>query len=205
MYLARHGNYLGAYDPPSLDRKALRDRYGFGDADDVLLAFGQIRSYKRLLEMVSDFETSTSPSTHLIIAGAPKDIGVTQELKRMAAASNRVVLLDRYIPDSEVAQLYTLADLAVLNYSEVFSSGALLLALSLGLAVLAPRQGTDQFVGRPALFAWEASPFEVLGEALEVSPDVRQSAALSAARTHSWSDSARVHIQAYEGGPSNLL
>jgi beta-1,4-mannosyltransferase len=204
MYLARHGNYLGAYDPPSIDRKALRDRYGFEDADHVLLAFGQIRAYKRLLELVGDFEASTSPSTHLIIAGAPKDIGVTQELKRMAAASNRVVLLDRYIPESEVADLYTLADLAVLNYSEVFSSGALLLALSLGLAVLAPRRGTDEFVGRPALFAWKASPFEVLNEALEVPREVRQSAALAAARTHDWADSARVHIQAYEGGHPNL-
>jgi beta-1,4-mannosyltransferase len=162
IYLARHGNYLGAYGPASLDRKALRDRYGFGDTDHVLLAFGQIRAYKRLLELVSDFEASTPPSTHLIIAGAPKDTGVTQELKMMAAADNRIVLVDRYIPEPEVAELYTLADLAVLNYAEVFSSGALLLALSLGLAVLAPRQGMDEFVGRPALFAWEASPFEVL-------------------------------------------
>ena len=204
MYLARHGHYLDAYGLPSADRKALRARYGFDESDQVLLAFGQIRAYKRLVGLVSDFKAHAPASTRLIIAGAPKDTGVTQELKGMAATSNRVVLLDRYIPEPEVAELYTLADLAVLNYSEVFSSGALLLALSLGVAVLAPREGTDEFVGRPALFAWEASPFEVLDEALEVSPDVRQSAALAAARTHDWADSARVHIQAYEGGPPNL-
>lgn len=204
MYLARHGNYVGAYGPSNMDRKALRDRYGFGGSDHVLLAFGQIRAYKRLLELVGDFNAYTSAPTQLIIAGAPKDPGVTQELKKMAAASNRIVLLDRYIPEPEVAELYTLADLAVLNYSEIFSSGALLLALSLGLAVLAPRQGTDEFVGRPALFAWERSPFEVLDEALEVSRDVRQCAALAAARTHDWADSAHVHIQAYEGGPPNV-
>jgi beta-1,4-mannosyltransferase len=204
MYLARHGNYLDVYDPPDADRKALRARYGFEDSDQVLLAFGQIRAYKRLVELVNDFKVHAPASTHLIIAGAPKDTGVTRELKRMAATSKRVVLLDRYIPEPEVAELYTLADLAVLNYSEVFSSGALLLALSLGLAVLAPQQGTDELVGRPALFAWEASPFEVLNEALDVSRGARQSAALAAARTHDWADSARVHIQAYDGGPSNL-
>ena len=204
MYLARHGNYLGAYGSPTLNRKALRDRYGFDDTDQILLAFGQIRTYKRLVELVSDFGASTPASTHLVIAGAPKDISVARELKRVAAANDRVVLLDRYIPGPEVAELYALADLAVLNYSEVFSSGALLLALSLGLAVLAPREGTDEFVGRPALFAWEASPFEVLDEALDVSWDLRRSAALAAARTHDWADSARVHIQAYEGGPANL-
>lgn len=204
IYLARHGNYLGAYGRPSLDRKALRDRYGFEAADQVLLAFGQIRSYKRLSELVSDFEAFASPSTRLVIAGAPKDPRVTRELKKITAADSRIVLLDRYIPAPEVAELYTLADLAVVNYSEVFSSGALVLALSLGLAVVAPRQGTDEFVDGPALFAWEASPFEVLDEAFEVSRDVRYSAALAAARAHDWADSARVHIQAYEGGPPNL-
>ncbi len=122
----------------------------------------------------------------------------------MAAADKRVVLLDRYIPEVEVAELYALADVAVLNYSEVFSSGALLLALSLGLAVLAPRQGTDEFVGRPALFTWEVSPFDVVNEALEIPRDVRESAALAAARTHDWADSAYVHIQAYGGGAPNL-
>jgi beta-1,4-mannosyltransferase len=204
MYLARHGNYLGAYDPPSADRKVLRARYGFDESDQVLLAFGQIRAYKRLVELVSDFKSRAPASAHLIIAGAPKDTDVARDVKRVAAASSRVVLLDRYIPEAEVAELYALADLAVLNYSEVFSSGALLLALSLGLAVIAPRQGTDEFVGRPALFTWEVSPFEVLNEALGVFRDIRQSAALAAARTHDWADSARVHIQAYEGGLPNL-
>ncbi len=204
MYLARHGNYLGVYSPPSFDREALRDRYGFDESDRVLLAFGQIRAYKRLLELVRDFEVRAEPSTRLIIAGAPKDLGVTRELRRMASASNRIVLLDRFIPESEVAEIYTLADLVIFNYSEIFSSGALLLAFSLGLAVLAPRQGTDEFVGRPALFAWETSPLEVLDEALGVPYDVRQEAALAVAHTHGWADTARIHIHAYKGESPNL-
>jgi beta-1,4-mannosyltransferase len=204
MYLARHGNYIGVYDPPSMDRTALRGLYGFGDSDHVLLAFGQLRAYKRLVELVSDFSMHAPSSARLIIAGAPMDPGVAEELKRITATNERVVLLDRHIPESEVAALYELADLAVLNYSEIFSSGALMLAFSLGLAVLGPQQGMDEFVGRPALFAWETSPFEVLNEALEVSRDVRQGAAVAAAYSHGWSDSARVHIQAYEGGHPNM-
>lgn len=199
IYLARHGNYLDAYNSPGLHRKALRDRYGFGDTDHVLLAFGQIRAYKRLLELATAFEEVAPPSTSLLIAGAPKDTSVARELRVMANASSRIVLLDRYIPDSEVGDLYALADLAVFNYREIFSSGALLLAFSLGLAVLAPRQGTDEIVGRPALFAWEKSPFEVLDEALGFPLSVRRQAALETARGHSWTDSARVHLEAYEG------
>ena len=205
MYLARHGNYIGAYSTPSADRKTLRDQYGIGESDDVLLAFGQIRAYKRLVELVGDFEAHAPTSAHLIIAGAPDDRGVTQKLKEMAATNDRITLVDRRIPEPEVGELYTLADLAIFNYSEIFSSGALMLALSMGLAVLAPQLGTeDDLVSRPALFAWEKSPFEILTEALEYSSEIRRCAALTAAQSHGWEDIARVHIQAYEGGRPDL-
>lgn len=205
MYIAPHGNYLGVYDPPSLARTALRNRYGFAETDQVLLAFGQISAYKRLVELATDFETFAPSSARLLIAGAPKDLAVTQKLKELSAASHRIVLLDRYIPEIEVGELYSLADLAVFNYSEIFSSGALMLAFSFGLAVLAPRQGTDELVGGPALFAWESSPLEVLSTALEEPLDARREAALNTAQTHRWVDAARVHIAAYEGGPPSLL
>ncbi len=205
IYLARHGNYIGVYPPPGIDRKALRARYGFDKADHVLLAFGQIRVYKQLLQLVSDFEARAPLATHLIIAGAPKDADVVQKLKKMVAATDRVLLLDRCIPDSEVGELYALADLAVFNYAEMFSSGALMLAFSLGLAVLAPQLGAaDELVGRPALFGWTTSPFEVLDDALSVPRDVRKRTALATADIYGWADSARAHLQAYEGGSPSL-
>jgi glycosyltransferase involved in cell wall biosynthesis len=205
MYLARHGNYIGVYDKASMDRKALRQRYGVSESDRVLLAFGQIRAYKRLVELANDFRTLAPSSARLIIAGAPMDSAVTAELRRIAAASERVMLFDRHIPESEVAALYALSDLAVFNYAEIFSSGSLLLALSLGVAVLAPEMGmADDLVGRPAMFAWAHSPLEVLDEALECPPDLRRSAALEVARAHDWASSARVHVDAYDGGLPNL-
>ena len=204
MYLARHGNYIGVYDNAHIDRKALRARYGFADADHVLLAFGQIRAYKRLLELVRDFEESAPPSARLIIAGTPVDRDITEKLKEEAAINSRLVLLDHQIPEPEVAELYAIADLAVFKLLEIFSSGALILAFSLGLAVLAPQQGTEEFIGRPTLFEWMESPFEVLNEALRVPYDVRRRAALATAHAHDWAESARVHIRAYTGDSPNL-
>ena len=53
------------------------------------------------------------------------------------------MLLDlREVPDAEVSALHACADAAVLAYRDVFSSGALLLALSFGLPVVAPDVGT---------------------------------------------------------------
>jgi glycosyltransferase involved in cell wall biosynthesis len=202
MYLARHGNYMGVYPKPRAERNVLRAKYGFDDSHRVLLAFGQIRAPKRLIELATEFERYSPASTRLIIAGAAKDPDITRRLKVVTDASDRIVLLDRYIPDPEVGELYALADLAVFNYAEIFSSGALLLALSLGCAVLAPRRGAaEEAFESPALFMWETSPLEVLSAALAVSADIRGRAALAAAESHTWVDSARVHMRAYEGSP----
>lgn len=205
MYLARHGNYIGAYALPSTGRDTLRARYGFGETDHVLLAFGQIRAYKRLSQLVRDFVAFAPPSAHLIIAGSPKDPDAVRKLREMAATTDRVLLLDRRIPDAEVGELYALTDLAIFNYPDMFSSGALMLAFSMGVAALAPQQGpADELVGEPALFGWEKSPFEVLSKALTFRSDVRQRAALATAETYGWADAADIHLRAYTGAAPNL-
>lgn len=140
-----------------------------------------------------------------MIAGAPKDVVVVERLKEIAASCDRLLVLDRFIPESEVSELYAMADLAIFNYSEIFSSGALLLAFSLGVAVVAPLQGTaEERLDRPALFAWQSSPFEVLEEAFTVPGETRRKAALETAHAHGWATAARVHIAAYEGGSPNF-
>ena len=48
----------------------------------------------------------------------------------------------REIPDTEVVGLHRAADAGVLAYRDVFSSGALLLALSCGFPVVVPDEGT---------------------------------------------------------------
>jgi glycosyltransferase involved in cell wall biosynthesis len=205
IYLARHGNYIGAYRRASDDRDALRRRYGFGPSDEILLAFGQIRPYKRLVELASDLQRAPS-TARLIIAGAPKDRAIADHLSRLASSDDRLVVLDRFISDEQVGELYTIADLAVLNYQELFSSGALMLAFSLELAVLAPSQGAgDDVFGQPALFAWEHTPYERLEEAMSVPQAARRAAALHVAEEHSWSNAARAHRAAYRGEGFSLI
>jgi beta-1,4-mannosyltransferase len=84
-----------------------------------------------------------------VVAGSPRDEGVREEVEAAAAGDPRVLLRLDFIADDEVADLHEAADVAVLGYREVFSSGALLLALSLGLPLIAPAEGSTAEIGGP--------------------------------------------------------
>ena len=151
-----HGNYAGLFAPPPTTREELRGEWGIPQDAYVFLAFGQIRPYKRLPDLLSAFGALTGDDVRLLIVGKPVVADEARRLQEAAEADNRVLLDLREVPDAEVAGLHLSADAAVLAYRDVFSSGALLLALSLGLPVVAPDQGTAaEIAGREAgeLFA----------------------------------------------------
>ena len=89
-------------------------------------------------------------------------------------------------------ELHHLADLAVLAYEEVFSSGALMLALSCGLPVLAPSGGTAEEIGEsPAVRCYRQG---TLAAALSGSAPATESDrqhATELAQRYGWDPSAR--------------
>jgi hypothetical protein len=104
------------------------------------------------------------------------------------------------IPDADVSVYHRAADAAVVNYREVFSSGALLLALSQGVPVLAPKESSAAELLRPGagmLIADDEQLRRVLGTHTPTA-DARD-AALANAREYPWSSTARRVICAYRG------
>jgi glycosyltransferase involved in cell wall biosynthesis len=99
------------------------------------------------------------------------------------------VLFDlREVPDEEVAALHLCADAAVIAYRDVFSSGALLLALSFGLPVVAPDVGTAaELVGEGAGELFAPGALTVALESMSRADlGARASAAAAVARRYGW-------------------
>jgi glycosyltransferase involved in cell wall biosynthesis len=192
--VAPHGHYLGVHPPARRSRAAVRAGYGIPDDAFVLLAFGQIRAYKRLAELSG----AVDGDVHLLVAGAATDAEAAAELE----AGERVHLDVRRIPDEEVGDLYGAADAAVINYAEVFSSGSLLLALSQGLPVVsAASEAVDEVGGPPAIVTYrELAGLPGAVERLRaVGEAERRAAALAAAEAASWDGAAAVLARAYAG------
>jgi beta-1,4-mannosyltransferase len=190
---------VGLFEEPRATRAELRAARGIPDDAHVFLAFGQVRPYKRLPDLVTAFRALTGDDVRLLIVGKPVVEQEAQRLRDAAQGDERVLLDLREVPDGEVAGLHVCADAGVLAYRDVFSSGALLLALSLGLPVVAPDQGTAAEIAGPA--AGELFEAGGLSAALEASRAAdglaRSRAARAVADQYGWERVGRETMELY--------
>ncbi len=137
----QHGSYIGLYGPPR-DRAQSRAALGLPVHGRVLLNFGALRRYKGLEDLLAVFARLPEHERGtLLIAGAAKDGEYAAAIRQQAAAIGGVRLELRYIPDDELPVYLAAADLVVLSYRSLLTSGILLWALSYARAVIAPAFG----------------------------------------------------------------
>jgi beta-1,4-mannosyltransferase len=103
-----------------------------------LAYFGLIRPYKNVPELVTAFRGVADAARSLLVMGKPSDPGTERSVIDAVAGDNRVTLMLSYVDDATLASELTGAELVVLPYADMHNSGAALLALSLGRAVLVP-------------------------------------------------------------------
>lgn len=105
------------------------------------LTFGLLRPYKGIEALVA---TAHAAGVPLLVAGQPVDPAYAAELHRLAAAASGVEVREGHLSDHELVRLVLSRDLVVLPYPRMYNSGALLYALSVGRAVLAPRSPANE-------------------------------------------------------------
>ncbi len=64
---AAHGNYSDAYPLATESREALRASLGIASDAYVYLAFGQVRPYKGLVELIHDFSRVEAEDARLLV------------------------------------------------------------------------------------------------------------------------------------------
>ena len=198
--VAPHGHYLGVHPPARATRSEVRARYGIPSGAFLLLAFGQVRPYKRLVELSRMLLAAGPGEVHLLIAGAVLDNELSEELERISEASESVHLDLRRIPADQVSALYGASDAAVINYKELFSSGSLLLALSQGLPVIsAHSEAVSEVADWPAIstYADLAGLLQAVERLAGTDVEARRSVALAAANAASWERAASTLREVY--------
>jgi glycosyltransferase involved in cell wall biosynthesis len=194
-----HGNFVGHYPPPRRSRGDVRAALGLPDGTFTFLVFGQVRRYKHVPDTVAAFRRLQGSDVALIVAGSAWDAAERAAVQAAAAHDPRVHLRLDFIPDEEVVELHEAADAAVLGYREVFSSGALLLALSLGLPVVVPHHGSAlEVAGPPAVEPFEPGRLVAALEAVRTGDAAqRRAAARAAADAASWDAIGRRMVETY--------
>ena len=191
-----HPNYIGVFAEDPRERRVIRDALGVPEDAFVYLAFGIIRDYKQLGRLSEQFRGLPGDHLRLLIAGAPSQARAVEAVQAQAALDPRIMLRAEYVPDERVAGLHRAADAAVLAYEDVFSSGALLLALSYGLPVVTPAGGTaGELFDAPAVeFVQDG---DLAGALERVRTGERSGAALRAAERFPWSRAGAATVEVY--------
>lgn len=202
LLVAPHGHYIDAYRP-AIPRAAARRELGVPVDASLYVVFGVVRGYKRIPEALDAFAALDQPKARLIVAGKVADPSLGQRIEAAAERDPRVQLRLGFVPDDEVNLLLGAADAAILNYEEVFSSGAMLAALSAGTPVVAPAGGTAEEVARPpASELFEPGGLLKALRRVVSEPERRRVAALAAARSCDWDVPARKLAAAFRSPAS---
>jgi glycosyltransferase involved in cell wall biosynthesis len=198
-----HGSYVGHY-PDTIEREAARAQLDLPADARVLLAFGQVRPYKGLATLARTFAEMDTAGVRLVIAGRPVaggDAGLAE------VRDERIRLVLRAIPDDEVQIFFAAADVVVLPYRSVLTSGAAMLAFSFGRGVVAPRLGCLADLERAggAILYDPAAPDglrRALARAVLVDAGALGRQARRVVRGLSWDAIARRHLAAYGLAPA---
>ena len=141
IHVVPHGNYIESY-PADISRADARTRLGLPADATVFLHIGNIRPYKNVAGLVETFERLPGDDLRLLIAGRPPaDDRAREQLERACATAPRVDATFEFIPADELQIYLRAADAVVLPFTEILTSGSVVLALSFGRPVIAPRRG----------------------------------------------------------------
>jgi len=124
------------FKPDTESTKEIKSRLSLPNDKPILLFFGFIRPYKGLSVLIDALHilVNNHDEIHLIIAGEFWEPREKYEQKISALNLTPYIhIFDRYIPDDEAAQFFTVSDLFIAPYTGGTQSGALKSALGFGL------------------------------------------------------------------------
>ena len=135
-----HGTYVGVYEQ-RVQRTEARERLGLDAQNFVFALVGQIRPYKGVQHLITAFQGCEQMDWRLVLAGCPLAEDYAAILRSMAASDTRISMILKFIPDDELQILFSAADVIVLPFVDVLTSGSMVLAMSFGKPMIAVAKG----------------------------------------------------------------
>ena len=198
-----HGHFIDVY-PNTLSRSAARQQLGIAEDSFVYLFFGNVRPYKGLENLLETFKAL--PGAHLTLLLAAKVFnGYGDQFVEQARQADARILVcpSRFFANEEFQLYFNAADVSVLPFLDVLTSGSTITALSFGLPVIVPPAGclrelVDERVG----ILYEQQAPGALQEAMLAIqqrdlPTIRQ-AAYERAQSLRWDEIAQLTRAAYQ-------
>jgi beta-1,4-mannosyltransferase len=141
IYCVNHPNFINTY-PNTIKSVEAREKLGLMPDHLIYLFVGGIRPNKGIDSLIRAFKQLSDNHLRLIIAGKiwpPEEY--TQTLLQYAEEDDRIKFFLGYIPDEKLQIYLNSADVVVLPFSEILTSGSTILSMSYGKPVIVPKIG----------------------------------------------------------------
>lgn len=135
-----HGNYIDYYENV-VSKTEARKQLQLSTEDITFLYFGQIRPYKGVSELIGAFKKLNCPQAKLLIAGKPLNNEVIPIIQKGCEGNENIKTFFGFISDNDIQIYMNAADVVVLPYREILTSGSVILAMSFGKPIIAPAIG----------------------------------------------------------------
>lgn len=130
---------------------------GSGGGPRQFLFFGQVHEYKGVEDLLAAFTALPSgEAVRLTVAGECHDPGLRSRLDALAqGCGERVALQFGRVPDEKVTPLLAAADVVVLPYRRITTSGSAMLALAHGRPLIVPDFAALAGLSRQAIVTYD--------------------------------------------------
>jgi glycosyltransferase involved in cell wall biosynthesis len=174
-------SYAGLLPPPRPGaREQIRAELGLTGHEPLALAFGSMRSNKNLPLLARAIEHLENPAARILVVGDPRDSQALRALQHAAARDPRLIVKARHVSDQRAADLHAAADVSVVPRSVDWTASSAVLALCLGLPVVAADLPSVAELLGPG--AWRFAPDDPVALARTLDAALRETPEARAAR-----------------------
>ena len=192
-----HGHYIDVYQN-TVTREIARERLNIEQNKKVILSLGRIQPYKGIDELIKQFNRIAGEDDVLLIAGKTSSIDDEKYLNDLIKNKSELAdirLHSKFIDDADLQLYFNAADIVALPFKNILNSGSVMLAMSFGKCIVAPKTGSiPEVVCAEGYFGYELGELDKLGETIRHALDTdnlreREKIVLDfTSRNYSWND-----------------
>jgi beta-1,4-mannosyltransferase len=199
------GNYKDVYPPPIEKQEARKKLAIAKEARKVFLHQGLLKPYKGIEELIQVWNQHVGEfhDQVLIIAGKAPDKAYENTLKALISNNRTIHFISRYVTDEEISGLYSACDVVILPFRRIMASSSLMLAISFGKPVIAPKLGaTEELLGDASDLLYEPNDgsdglFESMRKSGQIDLQVLSGRTGARADFYNWNDIGKMTADLY--------
>lgn len=135
-----HGNYIDYYEN-IISKSEARKKLKLSSENKIFLYFGTIRPYKGIPELIEAFKNLNPLNLILLIVGQPYNSQIAENILKRCEGIKNIRSIFKFILPEEIQIYMNAADVVVLPYQRILTSGAVILAMSFAKPIIAPASG----------------------------------------------------------------